>query len=121
MGTLVMSTGIAHMLYDGINKRANMKATWNGAVIAESDATVTIEGDEYFPPESVGREYLVPSDKSTTDPWKGECTYYTLMVEGEENQDAAWIYEQPLPDAAALAGADFTDYVAFGRGVKVTY
>lgn len=97
-----------------------MKATWNGAVIAESDKTITIEDNEYFPPESVHREYLVPSDKSSADPWKGECTYYTLMVEGEENQDAAWTYEHPLPDAAKLAGADFTDYVAFWRGVEVT-
>lgn len=96
-----------------------MKAVWNGAVIAESDDTITIEGNEYFPPESVHREYLVPSDTSYTSTWKGECTYYSLMVDGEENKDMAWSYENPLPSAIEKTGTDFTNYMAFWRGVEV--
>ncbi len=72
-----------------------MKAIWNGAVIAESNDTIVIEGNQYFPPAGVHREYFVPSDTPYTCPWKGVCTYFTLMVEGEENKDAAWTYEAP--------------------------
>jgi len=96
-----------------------MKAVWNGAVIAESDETLTIEGNEYFPPDSVHREYLVPSDTPYTCPWKGECTYYSLMVEDGENKDMAWTYENPLPAAIEKVGQDFTNYMAFWRGVEV--
>lgn len=96
-----------------------MKAVWNGAVIAESEKTINIEGNEYFPPDSVNREYLVPSDTLYTSEWKGDCTYFSLMVEGEENKDAAWVYENPPPTAIETAGADFTNYMAFWRGVEV--
>lgn len=97
-----------------------MKAVWNGAVIAEAPETITIEGNEYFPPDSVHREYLVPSETPYTCPWKGVCTYYTLMVDGVENQDAAWTYEHPKEGAAEKVGQDFANYVAFWRGVEVT-
>lgn len=91
-----------------------MRATWNNAVIAESDDTVVVEGNHYFPAESVNKEYLEPSGTHTTCPWKGEACYYSLSVAGEINKDAAWYY--PEPKAAA---AEIKDRVAFWRGVKI--
>lgn len=96
-----------------------MKAVWNGAVIAESPDTITIENNEYFPPASVHREFLVPSDTPYTCPWKGVCTYYSLMVEGNELKDGAWTYEHPKEGAAEKVGQDFAGYVAFWRGVEI--
>ncbi len=90
------------------------RAIWNGAVVAESDDTVVVEGNHYFPIESVNREYLVESDKHTVCPWKGTASYFTLEVDGERNVDAAWYYPQPRPGAEAVR-----DRVAFWRGVKV--
>ena len=92
-----------------------MKATWNGTIVAESDATRVVEGNHYFPPDSVKREYLKDSKTTTVCPWKGEASYYTLEVEGARNEDAAWYY--PTPKEAA---AEIKDYVAFWRGVDVT-
>jgi len=91
-----------------------MKATWNDTVVAESDKTVVVEGNHYFPPEAINREYFQPSSKHTTCPWKGEASYYNVVVNGETNEDAAWYYPQPK-DAAA----EIKDHVAFWRGVKV--
>ena len=91
-----------------------MKATWNDAVIADSNDTVVVEGNHYFPPESVNRAYLEPSDLHTTCPWKGEASYYSLTVNGETNKDAAWYY--PAPKEAA---AEIKDRVAFWKGVKI--
>lgn len=91
-----------------------MKAIWNGAVIAESDKTIVVEGNHYFPPESVRREYLQPSDTHTTCPWKGIASYYHVVVGGEVNRDAAWYYPEPKPAASHIK-----DYVAFWRGVQV--
>ena len=96
-----------------------MKAIWNGTVIAESNDTIVIEGGQYFPPASVHREFLVPSETPYTCPWKGVCTYFTLMVEGQENPDAAFTYEQPKESAIDKVGTDFSNYVAFWRGVTV--
>jgi uncharacterized protein (DUF427 family) len=96
-----------------------VRAVWNGAVIAESDDTIVIEGNQYFPPESIHREYLVDSDLQTTCIWKGEASYYTLMVEGQENADAAWYYPEPKDGSVEKVGHDFTNYVAFWRGVEV--
>ena len=90
------------------------RAMWNGAVIAESDSVETVEGNVYFPPDSVRQEYLRPSATTSTCPWKGEASYYTLAVDGEENPDAAWTY--PDPKAAA---SQIKDHVAFWRGVTV--
>lgn len=90
------------------------KATWNGVVLAESDATIIVEGNHYFPPDSVNREYFVESSKHTTCPWKGFASYYTVTVNGQENTNAAWYYPVPKDAAKELAG-----YVAFWRGVKV--
>ena len=91
-----------------------MKATWNDAVIAESNETVVVEGNHYFPAEAVNRAYLEPSDTHTTCPWKGEASYYTLKVNGEVNKDAAWYYPEPKE-----AAAEIKDRVAFWKGVKV--
>lgn len=91
------------------------KAVWNGAVIAQSDATVVVEGNQYFPPDSVAREYLTGSDTHTTCPWKGEASYYSLVVDGRTNTDAAWYY--PAPKDAA---AEIRDHVAFWKGVEIT-
>lgn len=91
-----------------------MKATWNGVTLAESDKTEVVEGNQYFPPDAIKREYFQPSQKHTTCPWKGEASYYNVVVNGEVNKDAAWYYPQPKPAAAAIK-----DHVAFWRGVKI--
>jgi len=91
-----------------------MKATWNDTVVAESDKTVVVEGNHYFPPETINKEYFQPSSTHTTCPWKGEASYYNVVVNGETNEDAAWYYPQPK-DAAT----EIKDHVAFWRGVKV--
>ena len=91
-----------------------MKATWNEATIAESDKTIVIEGNHYFPPDTIKSEHFQASEKHTTCPWKGEASYYDVVVNGEVNKDAAWYY--PEPKAAA---AEIKDYIAFWRGVKV--
>lgn len=91
-----------------------MRAVWHGIVLAESDATVRVEGNHYFPPEAVRREYLRDSGTQTGCPWKGTASYYTLVVDGEENPDAAWYYPDPKPAAEQIR-----DHVAFWRGVKV--
>ena len=91
-----------------------MKATWNGAVLAESDDTVVVEGNHYFPPDSVKREHFRESEKHTVCPWKGTASYYDVIVGGETNKDAAWYYPQPKDAAKQIK-----DRVAFWRGVKV--
>jgi uncharacterized protein (DUF427 family) len=90
------------------------RAEWNGAVIAESDDIVTVEGNAYFPMSAVRQEYLAPSDTHTVCHWKGTASYYTLRVAGKENRDAAWYYPQPSAAAAQILGR-----VAFWRGVTV--
>lgn len=90
------------------------KAVWNGKTLAESDETILVEGNHYFPPDAVNTEFFAPSESNTVCPWKGMASYYTLTVEGESNPDAAWYYPQPTPAAAKIK-----DYVAFWRGVEV--
>lgn len=90
------------------------KATWNGVVLAESDQTIIVEGNHYFPPDSVNQQYLVDSSKHTTCPWKGLASYYTVAANGKENVDAAWYYPSPKDAAKEITG-----YIAFWRGVKV--
>lgn len=92
-----------------------MKALWNNQVIAESDQTIIIENNHYFPAASVNEEFIKPSATHTTCPWKGLASYYTLEVDGQQNRDAAWYYPDPKP-----AAAEIKDYVAFWKGVKVT-
>jgi uncharacterized protein (DUF427 family) len=91
-----------------------VRAIWNGQVIAESDATRVVEGNHYFPPDSVRREFLRPSDTHTTCSWKGEASYYDVVAGGREGRDAAWYYPEPKPAAAEIRG-----YLAFWRGVRV--
>ncbi len=90
------------------------KAVWKNAILAESNATVVVEGNHYFPLASVRREYLKPSETHTECPWKGTASYYTVEVNGERNPDAAWYY--PEPRAAAR---EIKDHVAFWKGVRV--
>ena len=91
-----------------------MKAIWNGQVVAESDATVVVEGNHYFPPTAIKREFFTPSSTHTHCGWKGEASYYTLTVGGQTNPDAAWFYPTPKEAAKQIAG-----YVAFWKGVRV--
>lgn len=90
------------------------KATWNGIVLAESDKTVVVEGNHYFPRESINFDYLKESDYHTTCHWKGLASYYSIEVDGKRNENAAWYY--PSPKAAA---ENIRDYIAFWRGVTV--
>lgn len=92
-----------------------MKATWNNEVIAESDDTVVVEGNHYFPRAALREQYLEPSQTTTVCGWKGTARYLTLNVAGQRNADAAWYYPDPKPAAAEIRGR-----VAFWRGVKVT-
>ena len=91
-----------------------MKAIWNGHVIAESNATVVVEGNHYFPLDAVDAAVLRPSATTSTCPWKGAASYYSLEVGDQVNRDAAWTYPNPKPAASEIAG-----HVAFWRGVEV--
>jgi len=91
-----------------------LKATWNGAVIARSDDTVVVEGNHYFPESALDRQYVTFSNHKTTCAWKGQASYYSLLVNGELNPDAVWYYPDPKPDAEMVRGR-----VAFWKGVKV--
>ena len=91
-----------------------MKAVWNGVVIAESDDTAVVEGNHYFPEESLRADVLRPSTKHTTCPWKGQASYYSLEVDGQVNEAAAWYYPDPKPEAEHVRGR-----VAFWNGVEV--
>jgi uncharacterized protein (DUF427 family) len=92
-----------------------MKAIWNDTVIAESDDTVVVEGNHYFPEAALKREYVTFSNHKTTCHWKGQASYYSLIVNGELNTDAVWYYADPKPEAEQIRGR-----VAFWKGVKVT-
>jgi len=91
-----------------------MKAIWNGAVLAQSDGTVVVEGNHYFLVGSLDKSYFVESGKHSVCPWKGVASYYTVVVDGKENKDAAWYYKRPSPLAGKIRGR-----VAFWQGVEV--
>lgn len=91
-----------------------MKATWNNTLLAESNDTVVVEGNHYFPDDAIKREYFQNSDTHTTCPWKGEASYYNVVVDGNVNKDAAWYYPEPKP-----AAEEIRNRIAFWRGVKV--
>ena len=91
-----------------------VKATWKGKVIAKSDKSEVVEGNQYFPPESVKREHLQPSETTSVCPWKGTASYYHVVVDGETNKDAAWYYPDPKDAAKRIK-----DHLAFWRGVNV--
>lgn len=90
------------------------RAIWNGVVLADSPTTEVVEGNHYFPPDSIQRQYFRPSSTHTDCGWKGRASYYVVEVNGKVNPDAAWYYPSPLPAAQNIAG-----YVAFWKGVKV--
>lgn len=92
-----------------------MKAMWNGKVVAESDKTIVVEGNHYFPPESLHRKFFQPSERHTVCPWKGQASYYDVAVDGKVSEGGAWYYPEPKQAAAQIRG-----YVAFWRGVTVT-
>ena len=91
-----------------------MKAIWNGTIVAESERTEIVEGNHYFPPETIRSEFFRPSEKHTVCSWKGTASYYTLQVDGARNVDAAWFYPQPKDAAKHIEG-----HVAFWKGVEV--
>ena len=91
-----------------------VQAVWNGVVIAESDRTVQLEGNHYFPRASVKAEYLIDSPTRSTCPWKGVASYYSVSVDGQVNADAAWYYPDP-----SSAASEIKDHIAFWRGVSV--
>jgi uncharacterized protein (DUF427 family) len=92
-----------------------MKAIWENTLLAESDKTIVIEGNQYFPPDSVKKEFFRTSDTHSTCPWKGLASYYHVQVGEKTNQDAAWCYPEPKEAAKSIKS-----YVAFWRGVKVS-
>ncbi len=92
-----------------------MKAIWHNTILAESDQTIEVEGNHYFPPDSVKRDYFRPSDTHTTCPWKGLASYYSVQVGDDLNPDAAWFYPEPKQVAVRIK-----NYVAFWRGVAVS-
>ncbi len=91
-----------------------MKAIWKDRVLAQSQETIVVEGNHYFPPEAINKEFFKPSGTHTTCHWKGIASYYNLEVDGEENKDAAWFYPEPKAVAAHIKS-----YVAFWKGVQV--
>ena len=91
-----------------------MKAMWKNTVIAQSQSTVELEGNHYFPTVSVDQQYLRESLTQSTCPWKGRASYYHILVDGETNTDAAWYYPEPKAEAAQI-----TDHIAFWRGVQI--
>ncbi len=93
-----------------------VKAIWNGTVIAESDDTIVVEGNHYFPANAVNTEFLKPSDTTTHCHWKGEASYHSLDVGGNENKDAAWYYATPMAEADKLG---LKGRIAFWHGVRV--
>ena len=92
-----------------------MKATWNGQILAESNDTIVVEGNHYFPPESIDRRYFSPSDKTSYCGWKGEAHYFDIVVEGMTNPAAAWFYPEPM-----AAASNIRDRIAFWNGVEVS-
>jgi uncharacterized protein (DUF427 family) len=98
-----------------------MKAVWNSAIIAESEKEdlIKIEGNWYFPPSSIKKEFYRESDHHTICPWKGEASYYDIVAGGEVNKFGAWYYHQPKDGSIKRVKKDFTDYVAFWNGITV--
>ena len=97
-----------------LERSSRMKAVWNGVVLAESGQTRVVEGNHYFPPDSVSREYFQPSPTQTVCGWKGQASYYTVTAGGAENVDAAWFYPEPKEEAKEIQ-----NYVAFWKGVDI--
>ncbi len=91
------------------------KASWNGVTLAESDTHESVEGNVYFPPDTINKEYFKDSDTHTTCPWKGVASYYDIVVDGETNKAAAWYYPEPKE-----AASNIKDHIAFWKGIEVS-
>ena len=91
-----------------------MKAIWKNQILAESNKTIVVEGNHYFPPESINKNFFEKTDTHTTCPWKGTASYYNIVADGEKNKDAAWYYPEPKQAAQEIKG-----FVAFWKGVEV--
>ena len=100
--------------FNGSNEQRDMKATWNGTTLAESNATVVVEGNHYFPIDSIKSEFFQPSQTHTVCGWKGTASYYDVVVNDATNKDAAWFYPETKSDAKNIEG-----YIAFWKGVQV--
>lgn len=92
-----------------------MKAIWNNQILAESNETIVVEGNHYFPPSSVKREYFTDSETNSVCPWKGTASYYNIVVDGQVNYDSAWYYPEPKEKAQNIKS-----YVAFWKGVEIS-
>lgn len=101
-------------MYSLFTKSFMPKAIWNGAVLAESDNTVVVEGNHYFPVDTINKQYFTETNTHTTCPWKGVASYYSIEVDGQVNKDAAWYYPSAKEKAKNIEG-----YVAFWKGIKV--
>jgi uncharacterized protein (DUF427 family) len=108
------ASGLRSRIGPGGRERHPMKATWNGKTIAESDDTVVVEGNHYFPESTLKREYVTFSNHRSSCPWKGQAHYYSLIVDGDMNENAVWYYPEPSDAAKEIKGR-----VAFWKGVKV--
>ncbi len=91
-----------------------MKAVWNNEILAESVKTVVVENNHYFPSDTLNMQFFVSSDSTSHCPWKGDASYYSVVVNGEKNEDAAWYYPEPKPAAKEIKG-----HVAFWRGIEI--
>ena len=105
---------VSYFCYKQILNQNYMKAIWNSQVLAESNETIVIEGNHYFPPQSINKDFLKSSTTHTTCPWKGEASYYSLEVDNEINSDAAWYYPEAKHAAKNIEG-----YIAFWKGVEI--
>ncbi len=112
--SLLQNTGPPDIRAATVDGERTMKAIWNGTILAESEKALELEGNFYFPPDSVNREYLQASDTRTVCPWKGQAAYYDIVVDDETGRDAAWYY--PAPSEAA---SNIKDRVAFWKDVKI--
>lgn len=92
-----------------------MKAIWNKTVLADSSETIQIEGNHYFPPNSINKSFFNSSETTSTCPWKGKASYFNINVDGKTNKDAAWVYKNPKEKASEIK-----DYIAFWKGVEIT-
>ena len=96
-----------------------MKAIWNGKIVAESDNTIVVEGNQYFPPDSIKKEYFSETNKHTTCPWKGQASYFDVIVDSQTNRNAAWYY--PQPKDAARANKRLRSFLERGRDYQINY
>jgi uncharacterized protein (DUF427 family) len=115
VGSVALVHGWEYPALSPVDQVMTVSATWNGTVLAESDRTILVEGNQYFPADDVRIDALEKSESTTYCPWKGDASYYSIVADGIRNTDAAWYYPEPYDAARDIRG-----YVAFWRGVEVT-